>query len=30
VTGFETYGDDFIREMSARGMKLSTTKDFLA
>ncbi len=30
VTGFEGYQDDFLREMTARGMKLSTTDDFLA
>jgi nicotinamidase-related amidase len=29
VTGFETMGDDFIREMTARGMQTSTTVDFL-
>lgn len=30
VTTFEAYQDDFIREMTARGMQLSTTTDFLA
>jgi nicotinamidase/pyrazinamidase len=30
VTGFETFQDDFLREMIARGMKMSTTTDFLA
>lgn len=30
VTGFENFQDDFIREMTARGMQLSTTTDFLA
>ncbi len=30
VTGFEPFQTDFIREMTARGMKLSTTTDFLA
>ncbi len=30
VTGFEAFQDDFIREMTARGMQLSTTTDFLA
>ncbi len=30
VSGFETFQDDFIREMTGRGMKLSTTTDFLA
>jgi nicotinamidase-related amidase len=29
VTGFETVGDDFVREMVARGMQTSTTVDFL-
>ncbi|MES2463795.1 MAG: hypothetical protein V4671_24765 [Armatimonadota bacterium] len=29
VTGFENMGDDFIREMTARGMQTSTTVDFL-
>lgn len=30
VTGFERFQDDFLHEMTARGMKLSTTSDFLA
>lgn len=30
VTGFEAFQADFIREMTARGMQLSTTTDFLA
>ena len=30
VTGFETHQSDFIREMTTRGMQLSTTTDFLA
>lgn len=30
VGGFEQLGDDFVRDMTKRGMKLSTTKDFLA
>lgn len=30
VTGFEGLGQDFIREMSARGMQLATSTDFLA
>ncbi len=30
VTGFESFQDDFLREMTARGMKLATTTDFLA
>lgn len=29
VPTFEHFGDDFIREMSAKGMKLSTTTDIL-
>ena len=29
VTGFEAYQDDFIRDMTARGMKTSTTVDIL-
>ena len=28
VPGFEPFQDDFLREMTARGMKLSTTTDF--
>jgi nicotinamidase/pyrazinamidase len=30
VPGFEAFQDDFRREMTGRGMKLSTTTDFLA
>ena len=30
VTGFEAFQKDFLREMTSRGMKLSTTRDFLA
>lgn len=30
VPGFEPYQETFMREMSARGMQLSTTRDFLA
>lgn len=30
VTGFESFQTDFLREMTARGMRLSTTQDFLA
>jgi len=30
VPGFESFQDDFLREMTGRGMKLSTTTDFLA
>ena len=30
VPGFEKYGEDFIKEMTARGMKLSTTVEYLA
>jgi len=29
VPGFESYGSDFIRDMTAKGMKLSTTTDVL-
>lgn len=29
VTGFETYGNDFVSKMTARGMQLSNTRDFL-
>jgi nicotinamidase/pyrazinamidase len=29
VPGFETYQDDFLREMTARGMQTATTTDFL-
>jgi nicotinamidase/pyrazinamidase len=30
VPGFEPFQEDFIREMTARGMQLSTTTDFLS
>lgn len=30
VPGFEKFGDDFIAEMKAKGMNLTTTVDFLA
>lgn len=30
VAGFEQYGEDFVKELSAKGMKVTTTKDFLA
>lgn len=30
VPTFDKYGDDFIRELSGKGMKITTTKDFLA
>ena len=30
VPGFESYQDDFIRDMTARGMQLSTTAEILA
>ena len=30
VTGFESYQDDFIRDMTARGMKTSTTTEILS
>lgn len=30
VAGFDQYGDDFVRDLTARGMKLDTTTDFLA
>ena len=29
IPGFETHAEDFMREMSGRGMKLSTTTEFL-
>jgi len=29
VPTFEKYGEDFIKEMTAKGMKLSTTTDIL-
>jgi nicotinamidase-related amidase len=30
VPGFDKYGDDFLKELVAKGMKITTTKDFLA
>lgn len=30
VTGFENYGEQFVKEMKARGMQATTCKDFLA
>lgn len=30
VTGFESFGTQFLKDMVARGMKVSTTKEFLA
>ncbi len=30
VPGFEAYQTDFVREMTARGMQISSTRDFLA
>jgi nicotinamidase-related amidase len=30
VTGFEKYGEDFLRDLTAKGMKVTTTTDFLA
>lgn len=30
VPGFENYGDEFVKDMTARGMQTATTKDFLA
>ena len=30
VTGFETFQTDFITEMTARGMQISNTVDFLS
>jgi len=30
VTGFDKFGDDFIRDLSAKGMKVTTTTQFLA
>ena len=30
VPGFENLQDDFIKELTGRGMKLSTTVDFLS
>ena len=29
-SGFERYGEDFVRELTAKGMRTSTTVDFLA
>ena len=29
VTGFENLGEDFVKDMTARGMKISNTVDFL-
>ena len=29
VTGFESLGDAFIKDMTARGMRVSTTKDYI-
>jgi nicotinamidase-related amidase len=29
VPGFETYGNDFVKEMTKRGMRTSTTADYL-
>jgi nicotinamidase-related amidase len=30
VPGFESLGEDFLRDMTARGMNITTTRDFLA
>ena len=30
VAGFESYGDSFFKELTARGMTTSTTTDFLS
>ena len=30
VTGFEQYGEQFVKDMTARGMQTTTCKDFLA
>lgn len=30
VPGFDKYGDDFIKELTAKGMQITTTTDFLA
>ena len=30
VPGFEHFQSDFVREMTGRGMQISTTRDFLA
>lgn len=29
VTGFDAYGDQFVKDMTARGMRISTTVDYL-
>jgi nicotinamidase-related amidase len=29
VTGFDKLGEDFVKNMKARGMQVTTTKDFL-
>ena len=29
VTGFENFGEDFVKDMTKRGMQVTTTKDFL-
>ena len=29
VPGFEALGEDFVRELSAKGMKVTTTTDFI-
>lgn len=29
VTGFENFGEDFLKEMTAKGMKITTTTEFL-
>jgi len=30
VTGFDKFGEDFVKEMKAKGMQIATTKDFLS
>ena len=30
VPGFDQYGEDFIKDLTAKGMKVTTTEDFLA
>jgi nicotinamidase/pyrazinamidase len=30
VPGFDQYGEDFVKELTAKGMQVTTTKDFLA
>jgi nicotinamidase/pyrazinamidase len=30
VPGFESYGDAFVKDMTARGMRVTTTKDYVA